>query len=146
MICIITHTPLCRPICILQDLQKIIRFPPYCQTIFLKKSLHRYNHRIIEAPPDEKSVKATRDPKPALDNNEDAALQFLGDNEVGTVAEFHDSAALRRKIDLRVMPMLIEIYFLQYLDKTLLNYAAVMGIKEHLKGNEYNNLGTMYSS
>jgi len=100
----------------------------------------------MESSPNEKSVEATPDPKPALDSNEDAALQFLRDKEVGTVAEFHDSAALRRKIDLRVMPLLMGIYFLQYLDKTLLNYAAVMGIKEHLKGNEYNNLGTMYSS
>jgi len=100
----------------------------------------------MESPSNEKSFEATHGPKPALDSNEDAALQFLRDNEVGTVAEFHDSTALRRKIDLRFMPLLMGIYFLQYLDKTLLNYAAVMGIKEHLKGNEYNNLGTMYSS
>ncbi|KAK9379675.1 major facilitator superfamily domain-containing protein [Kockiozyma suomiensis] len=36
------------------------------------------------------------------------------------------------------------IYFLQYLDKTLLNYAAVMGIRENLTDSQYSNLGTIF--
>lgn len=51
---------------------------------------------------------------------------------------------LRWKIDLRIMPFFMIIYFLQYLDKTLLNYAAVMGIKNHLHGNEFSDLGTIF--
>lgn len=51
---------------------------------------------------------------------------------------------LRWKIDYRIMPFLMIIYGLQYLDKTLLNYAAVMGIKDHLRGNEFSNTGTIF--
>ncbi|KAJ5932838.1 hypothetical protein N7516_007327 [Penicillium verrucosum] len=73
----------------------------------------------------------------------DAALMFLArDHEAGV--DIAESRALRWKIDLRIMPILMGIYFLQYLDKTLLNYAAVMGIKDNLKGNEYNNIGTIF--
>lgn len=93
---------------------------------------------------DESSVRSPHDTKAPLQDGEDAALQFLREKEVGTVADYHDTKALRWKIDLRIMPLLMAIYFLQYLDKTLLNYASVMGIKNNLKGNEYNNLGTMY--
>ncbi|KAL2833276.1 major facilitator superfamily domain-containing protein [Aspergillus cavernicola] len=75
----------------------------------------------------------------------DAALEFLArEQEAGVVIDITETKALRWKIDLHIMPILIVIYFLQYLDKTLLNYAAVMGIKEYLKGNEYNNLGTIF--
>lgn len=51
---------------------------------------------------------------------------------------------LQWKIDLMIMPFFMAIYFLQFLDKTLLNYAALMGIKKNLKGNEFSNLGTMF--
>lgn len=51
---------------------------------------------------------------------------------------------LKWKIDLMIMPFFIAIYFLQYLDKTLINYAAIMGLTKHLKGNEFSNLGTIF--
>lgn len=49
-----------------------------------------------------------------------------------------------RAIDRRILPILCGIYILQFLDKSLLNYAAAMGIKRHLKGNEFANLLTMF--
>jgi MFS family permease len=77
--------------------------------------------------------------------NGDEALRFLAhEQEAGVVLNISETRALRWRIDLRIMPILMAIYFLQYLDKTLLNYAAVMGIKEFLPGNEYNNLGTIF--
>jgi MFS family permease len=77
--------------------------------------------------------------------NGDEALKFLARGQaVGEVMDVNETKALRWKIDFRVMPFLMSIYFLQYLDKTLLNYAAVMGIKDQLKGNEYSNLGTIF--
>ena len=41
-----------------------------------------------------------------------------------------------RKIDLRIVPILIMIYLLQYLDKNGINYASVFGLQEgtHLTG------------
>lgn len=49
------------------------------------------------------------------------------------------------KIDFHVTLMLCGVYFLQFLDKSLLNYSAVMGIKQYLKPktNEFSNLGTI---
>ncbi|KAL2871451.1 major facilitator superfamily domain-containing protein [Aspergillus lucknowensis] len=74
----------------------------------------------------------------------DAALMFLSREHEAGVVDIAETSALRWKIDLRIMPILMSLYFLQYLDKTLLNYAAVMGIKDNLKGNEYNNIGTIF--
>ncbi|KAG0675624.1 hypothetical protein C6P40_001527 [Pichia californica] len=51
---------------------------------------------------------------------------------------------LKWKIDLMIMPFFMITYFLQFLDKTLLNYAGIMGIKKHLHGNDFSNLGTIF--
>lgn len=49
------------------------------------------------------------------------------------------------KVDLRVTLFLCGVYFLQFIDKSLLNYAAVMGIKNYLapNSNQFSNLGTI---
>ncbi|CAN8104760.1 unnamed protein product [Discula destructiva] len=69
---------------------------------------------------------------------------------------FKDSAAVDydeaeakrvlRKIDLRVMPVLFVTYFLQYLDKNSLNFAATFGLKTgtHLVGQDYSWLGSIF--
>ncbi|EXL65427.1 hypothetical protein FOPG_18344 [Fusarium oxysporum f. sp. conglutinans race 2 54008] len=46
---------------------------------------------------------------------------------------------LLRKIDWRVVPLLFACYFLQFLDKIIINYAFVMGLQEDLgmKGNDF---------
>ncbi|KAH8790754.1 putative allantoate permease [Hyaloscypha finlandica] len=53
----------------------------------------------------------------------------------------HDQIERRvlRKIDLRLVPLLIICYFLQYLDKATLGFASIMGIIEdnNLQGQEY---------
>lgn len=63
--------------------------------------------------------------------NADAALDFLrheeGNNEEMTD---EDEKRLVRKIDWMVMPLMWSCYWAQYLDKTLINYAAVMGLYE----------------
>ncbi len=53
---------------------------------------------------------------------------------------------LLRKIDLTIAPLLAAVYFLQYLDKTTLSYAAVMGIRKdaHLVGQDYSNLSMLF--
>lgn len=50
-----------------------------------------------------------------------------------------------RKIDLRLLPILLGIYFLQQLDKTTLSYASVFGLieKAHLHGQQYSWLGSV---
>lgn len=84
----------------------------------------------------------------------DEALKFLArkdSTEEKTVFadESDDNPATRaliRKIDWMVMPILCGIYLLQFLDKSLLNYAGVMGIRDNLVGNEFANLGTIFSA
>lgn len=51
-----------------------------------------------------------------------------------------------RKLDCFVLPFLCCTYLLMFLDKALLNYAASMGIKKHLVGNEFSNLSTIFSA
>jgi len=59
----------------------------------------------------------------------DAALQFLRHEEGAEEGEIVgvDEKKLLRKIDLMVMPLMFGAYLSQYFDKSLLNYAAVMG-------------------
>ena len=52
--------------------------------------------------------------------------------------------ALRRKIDWHIVPIMFACYTMQFLDKVILNYAAVMGLQKDLKlkGNEFSNIAT----
>jgi MFS family permease len=71
------------------------------------------------------TIKNTASPKDG-----DAALSFLRANVTDGEAQAVDEKALVRKIDWMLMPLCWGCYFLQYLDKTLINYAAVMGLRE----------------
>ena len=84
----------------------------------------------------EKDVDASASPNPEPEKaevgfvqdvkNADAALEFL--RHEGEVREMtkEDEKKLLRKIDFMIMPLMWCCYCLQYLDKTLINYAAVM--------------------
>ncbi|KAK4643949.1 hypothetical protein QC761_300420 [Podospora bellae-mahoneyi] len=63
-------------------------------------------------------------------------------NAVVTAAE---SRAIRRKIDLIILPLLIWVYFLQILDKTVLGFSAIFGLPEDLdlRGNQYSLVGAI---
>ncbi|QLG71683.1 hypothetical protein HG535_0C00310 [Zygotorulaspora mrakii] len=73
---------------------------------------------------------------------EEGALETVSSHQQSLTPE--EVKRLRWKIDFRIMPFFMMIYFLQYLDKTLLNYAAVMGIRTHLRGNQFSDLGTIF--
>lgn len=62
--------------------------------------------------------------------NADAALGFLRFEGEGVEMTAEDEKALVRKIDWMIMPLMWCCYVAQYLDKTLINYAAVMGLYE----------------
>lgn len=51
-----------------------------------------------------------------------------------------------RKIDIILMPLMCVAVLLQFLDKTSLNYASLLGLKKdaHLKGQEYSWLGSFF--
>ncbi|SMR54906.1 unnamed protein product [Zymoseptoria tritici ST99CH_3D1] len=74
----------------------------------------------------------------------DDAYYFLtqyassGEEEIVTEA---DIRKIRRKVDRRIIPLLLCISFVEFLDKSLLGYAMVMGLPEDLKlhGDQRNN-------
>ncbi|OAA70534.1 Major facilitator superfamily domain, general substrate transporter [Cordyceps fumosorosea ARSEF 2679] len=70
-------------------------------------------------------------------------LQSVGpinENEVDSV----NLPALRRKVDWRIVPLMFCCYTLQFLDKVIYNYAAVMGMPKDLgfTGNDFSNIAT----
>ena len=78
--------------------------------------------------------------------NADAALEFLrSEGEVREMTK-EDEKKLLRKIDWMIMPLMFGCYCLQYLDKILINYAAVMGIKEdaNITGNQFGTLAMIF--
>lgn len=89
--------------------------------------------------------------------NYDVALKFINDHNNTKVS---DSGSVKldvneqkslpkyliRKLDLYILSFMVVLYFLQFLDKTLLNYSAVMGIKKNLVGNQFSNLATVFNA
>jgi sugar phosphate permease len=68
--------------------------------------------------------------KTAIDAPEvDEALNFLRQEGETYTFTAEDEKKLVRKIDWMIMPLMWSCYFLQYLDKTLINYANVMGLQ-----------------
>ncbi|KAJ5585769.1 MFS general substrate transporter [Penicillium hetheringtonii] len=74
------------------------------------------------------------------------ALKLLAEQE-GVEVDLESTEAKRvlRKIDMRIMPLVLGLYTLQLLDKNSLSFAALMGIKEDskLNGNQYDWLGSI---
>ncbi|TLD18240.1 major facilitator superfamily domain-containing protein [Venturia nashicola] len=75
----------------------------------------------------------------------DEALKILG-NGGGVEFDADVNRRLLRKIDLHILPVLCVLYGLQFLDKTTISYASVMGIVKdtHLHGTQYNWLGSVF--
>ncbi|KAF2770399.1 putative MFS allantoate transporter [Teratosphaeria nubilosa] len=77
----------------------------------------------------------------------DAALKAFAGHE-GQIIELDEATnrKLLRRIDWHLMPVMCVVYGLNYLDKTTISYASVMGIKKDigLVGNDYQWLGSMF--
>ncbi|WVQ83426.1 hypothetical protein IAT38_005567 [Cryptococcus sp. DSM 104549] len=73
----------------------------------------------------------------------DKALQFLGDERVEVTEE--DDIHIRKKTDKYILSLLVWVYFLQILDKTILGYANTFGMSAdtHLVNNQYSLLGSV---
>ncbi|KAG9308676.1 MFS general substrate transporter [Chiua virens] len=57
-----------------------------------------------------------------------------------------ESERVRKKIDYHILPMMCTLYWIQFMDKTTLGNAAILGIDQgaHLTTNQYNWLGTIF--
>ncbi|CAJ2506794.1 Uu.00g079800.m01.CDS01 [Anthostomella pinea] len=75
----------------------------------------------------------------------DAALEYLN-YENAAVMTAVDEKALVRKLDLTIVPIMWACYNLQYLDKTLINYANVMDLQEDtgISGSQFSLLATLF--
>jgi hypothetical protein len=77
----------------------------------------------------------------------DEAFQFQINDEHATGASTDvNERRLMRKVDFMLMPLMFACYFLQYSDKTLINYAAVMGLIEdtNLPDNGFSHLAIAF--
>lgn len=78
----------------------------------------------------------------------DAALSFLRKSSATPIRPMSpaDEKRLLRKIDWMIMPLMWCCYCLQYLDKTLINYANVMGLSDdaNLTGNQFSTLALIF--
>ncbi|KAH8647966.1 major facilitator superfamily domain-containing protein [Xylariales sp. PMI_506] len=77
----------------------------------------------------------------------DEALKML--QETGGLAQPWDpqrNRRLLRHIDLRIMPLICTVYFLQYIDKSAVSYASVTGMIDStgLVGNQYNRVASIF--
>ncbi|OAG39523.1 hypothetical protein AYO21_06167 [Fonsecaea monophora] len=75
----------------------------------------------------------------------DGALAFLRNEADASIAELDEKKLLRR-IDRLIMPMLFGVYVLQYIDKSLINYANVMGLSKdtHMSPADFSYLATFF--
>ncbi|RYP29613.1 hypothetical protein DL767_006665 [Monosporascus sp. MG133] len=75
--------------------------------------------------------------------NGERPLDILGDQRVTLTEE--DNRRIRRQTDKFILSILVWVYFLQILDKTVLGYGATFGLLEstHLTGNQYSFLGSI---
>jgi ACS family allantoate permease-like MFS transporter len=93
------------------------------------------------------SLDATNAAKKILAHSSDAdeAMKAFASGEVVEIDEATNKRLLRI-IDFRMMPLMCVVYGLNYLDKTTLSYASIMGIKKdiNLVGDNYQWLGSMF--
>ncbi|KAL8998160.1 MAG: hypothetical protein Q9169_002714 [Polycauliona sp. 2 TL-2023] len=80
-------------------------------------------------------------------NDADEALKaFEGQDGEVLVLDEATSKKLLKRIDLHLMPLLCIVYGLNYLDKTTLSYASVMGLRDdiNLESDQYNWISSMF--
>ncbi|KAL7924755.1 major facilitator superfamily domain-containing protein [Trichoderma austrokoningii] len=71
---------------------------------------------------------------------------YSGSSLDDPAAKAHELKRIYRKIDCTIVPLLFFCYFLQFLDKVLVNYANIMGISRalHFVGNDFSWMATAF--
>ncbi|KAI0105914.1 MFS general substrate transporter [Daldinia grandis] len=89
-------------------------------------------------------VEETTERVHAVSSRADKAAQFIAEHGEVTFTYEEEREVLRR-IDLRILPLILGAYFFQQLDKSSLSYVSIFGIMEdaHLKSIEYSWLGSV---
>ncbi|KAF2202031.1 MFS transporter [Delitschia confertaspora ATCC 74209] len=104
---------------------------------------------IISSSPDAKDDTITHieyaspsAPQPII---KDKAGQFLNSTNHATSFTLEEETHVLRRIDYRILPLLLGAYFFQQLDKSSLSYVSVFGLTTdaHLHGKQYSWLGSI---
>ncbi|KAL5527492.1 hypothetical protein ACEPAG_6283 [Sanghuangporus baumii] len=97
----------------------------------------RLSEEKVDSPLDEKTPTIEVSSEEASINvrDGDEALELVGMRRTAQFSEEYN-LKLRRKLDLTIPPLCAAVYFTQFLDKTSLNYASIMGFP--ITGQEYN--------
>lgn len=99
-------------------------------------SLHRTEDVSHDQEPDLKHVATTG-------KHGDRAAELIGNQHIELTEE--DNKRIRRKTDWHILSILVWVYFLQILDKSVLGYGAIWGLREdcNLTGNQYSMVGSI---
>ncbi|KAI8953462.1 major facilitator superfamily transporter allantoate [Xylaria longipes] len=85
--------------------------------------------------------------KHVVENDPDEALKLVNAHAGETILlSAEEQSKLLRKIDFSIMPLLCLVYGLNYLDKTTLSYASIVGFKTdlHIGVSEYNWVASIF--
>ncbi|KAJ5157400.1 uncharacterized protein N7482_008500 [Penicillium canariense] len=110
----------------------------------ISQSKHQRDE-FVESIDAEESGKPTRAVHVDDGRKQNKALQLIEEVGYSTTLTPENNKRVLRLIDLRLLPILLSIYFLQQLDKSTLSYASVFGLveKAHLHGKMYSWLGSV---
>lgn len=102
---------------------------------------HKGNSDEIEV----SGISAAEAPLANVLTGKDKAAQLLKEADHTVTVTPEDNSRILRKIDLTILPILLVVYALQYLDKATLSYASVFGLLSdvHLHGEDYSWLGSI---
>jgi sugar phosphate permease len=91
-------------------------------------------------------MKFTEDVVESKDDGESFSYGNLSSRGSQWRATGFNEKRLIRTIDWKILPFLFAAYFLQFMDKVILNYANVMGLQHDLgmKGNDFSWAGTVF--
>lgn len=73
------------------------------------------------------------------------AAEFLATVGEDTSFTYEEEKSVLRRVDLRILPIILLAYFFQQLDKSSLSYVSIFGIVDdaHLVGHQYSWLGSI---
>lgn len=122
--------------------------PPFLP-FFLPRSLHRSffsqlhalrPHHNIAAMLPEKVEKAIMAPSPDTGSDDNIEKGDISDPDLSTGFDEKATKALIRKVDLHIVPVLVILYLLSFLDRTNIGNARLAGLEEDLgmEGLDYN--------
>jgi hypothetical protein len=96
-------------------------------------------HGVTPAPP----MNMSKAPKAG--EAKDMAAQLLKQADHQVIVTPEDNARVLRRIDWRILPLILFVYCLQSLDKTTLSYASVFGLIQdtNLVGDQFSWLGSV---